>query len=136
MTVYEKLFNRQLDMARVLQRLEARQKVIGCVSNEDDILFRTCKAVYEILHVLSQMQEPVTVATEQTEKSLRDDNEDDTAGNGGRCMKRTEAIAILQEEVNWFKFAIQGEEEDISDKTKRTIEAHEMASRALGGATV
>lgn len=140
MTVYEKLFNRQLDMARVLQRLEARQKVIGCVSNEDDILFRTCKAVYKILHVLSQMQEPVTAATEHTEKSLKGDNEDDTAGNGVRCMKRTEAIAILQKDLQNFCEAKESWErhgvEILAEAAEQKIEAYKMAIRALGGATV
>ena len=76
MTVYENLLNRQLDMSLVLQRLEARQKVIGCVSSEDDILFRTCEAVYEILHVLRLMHEPVTATLDQSEKSLKGDYED------------------------------------------------------------
>ena len=82
MTVYEKLLNIQLDMALVLQRLEARQKIIGCVSNEDDILLRTCKAVYEILDVLAKTQ----AITSKTAATI----------NGDRPLKNLPDEAVIE----------------------------------------
>lgn len=107
MTVYENLSNRQLDMSFVLQRLEGKQKVVGCVSSEDDILFRICEAVYEILSVLIQIYEPDTETNQTGEKALKDWTLEEMAKYcGSQLHVCEECPACMGEELEDCRFRV------------------------------